>query len=121
MRIISVSLLILGFLLLASSCNKKNPEIYGKWRLVESRISSSGKTISSAERQGTVEAIFATNGVFTTTFKGQRVNFFSFTIENNELIIDGQKTEFKIKKDTLFLVTNKTQGIVYVYVPSTSY
>ena len=108
-------------LLLASSCNKKNPEIYGKWRLVESRISSSGKTISSAERQGTVEAIFATNGVFTTTFKGQRVNFFSFTIENNELIIDGQKTEFKIKKDTLFLVTNKTQGIVDVYVPSTSY
>jgi len=103
------------------SCTKPSKQIYGKWRLVESRINSTKKVIPSSTHQGTVEAIFSTEGVFTTTFKGQRVNFFPYHFKGDVLYIDSKETEFKIKNDSLFLVTNKAQGIVDIYVPSTSH
>lgn len=91
----------------------------GKWKLIETRIKSPKKVIPASQKKGTVEAIFSTDGKFTTTFKGQRINFFSYTYQNNQLIINNVVTPHYFNGDTLFLETDKNRGITDVYLPVT--
>lgn len=112
------SLKVIFILFLVLSCTNEPPSIYGKWKLVKSEYKTTGKIISSKRYQGSVEAIFSTDGTFTTLYQGSRINFFPYEFNGKELTINQKKTDFYFKGDTLFLATDKSQGIVDVYIRS---
>ena len=107
---------VLFFVFSAFACTSEPPTIYGKWKLVRSEYQKTGKVIPSSNFQGSVEAVFSTDGTFTTLYQGKRINFFPYEYNGKALSINNKSTNFYFRSDTLFLETDKTQGIVDVYI-----